>query len=305
MATPQAIVDNIRLAIVGNEQPWRLIVSSLLAGGHILLEDVPGVGKTLMAKTLAQSIHGTFKRVQFSPDLMPSDVTGINMYQQSEGHFRFVPGPIFTNVLLADEINRASPRTQSSLLEAMEEGYVTVDGEGHSVPRPFLVIATQNPIEFHGTFPLPEAQLDRFAVSITLGYPDPEQEARLLSGHWARLDMPPVLPVIDLAKLSSWQEAVRVVTVDPALQNYVIRVLSASRSHPRITLGISPRGGLNWQRLAQAHAYLAGRPYVVPEDFKETAPSCLNHRLVLTGKSTRALRAELLRDLLDSVSVPV
>ncbi|MBM3275262.1 MAG: MoxR family ATPase [Candidatus Sericytochromatia bacterium] len=305
VVSPQAIVDNIRLAIVGNEQPLRLVVSSLLAGGHILLEDVPGVGKTLVAKTLAQSIHGTFKRVQFSPDLMPSDVTGINMFQQTEGHFRFVPGPIFTNVLLADEINRASPRTQSSLLEAMEEGYVTVDGEGHSVPRPFLVIATQNPIEFHGTFPLPEAQLDRFAVSITLGYPDPEQEARLLAGHWARLDMPPVLPVIDLAKLSSWQEEVRVIAVDPALQNYVIRVLSASRSHPRITLGISPRGGLIWQRLAQAHAYLAGRKYVVPEDFKETAPSCLNHRLVLTGKSSRALRAELLRDLLDSVSVPV
>ncbi|MBM3270246.1 MAG: AAA family ATPase, partial [Candidatus Sericytochromatia bacterium] len=211
--SPQAIVDNIKLAIVGNERPLRLVVSSLLAGGHILLEDVPGVGKTLMAKTLAQSIQGTFKRVQFSPDLMPSDVTGVNVYQQSESQFRFVPGPIFTNVLLADEINRASPRTQSALLEAMEEGYVTVDGEGRALPQPFLVIATQNPVEFHGTFPLPEAQLDRFAVSITLGYPEPEEEARLLSGHWARLDAPPVRPIIDLEKLASWQEAVRGIKV--------------------------------------------------------------------------------------------
>ncbi len=303
--SPQAIVDNIRLAIVGNERPLRLVVSSLLAGGHILLEDVPGVGKTLMAKTLAQSIQGAFKRVQFSPDLMPSDVTGVNVYQQNESQFRFVPGPIFTNVLLADEINRASPRTQSALLEAMEEGYVTVDGEGRPLPHPFLVIATQNPVEFHGTFPLPEAQLDRFAVSITLGYPSPEEEARLLSGHWARLDAPPVRPVIDLENLKVWQEAVRNIAVDPALQDYVIRVLSASRGHPRVALGISPRGGLIWQRLAQAHAFLAGRTFVVPEDFKETAPSCLNHRLVLNGKSTRALRAELLRDLLDSVAVPV
>ena len=291
--------------MVGNEAPLRLVVSSLLAGGHILLEDVPGVGKTLMAKTLAHSIHGSFKRVQFSPDLMPSDVTGINVYQQNEAQFRFVPGPIFANVLLADEINRASPRTQSALLEAMEEGYVTVDGEGRSLPDPFLVIATQNPVEFHGTFPLPEAQLDRFAVTLTLGYPEPEEEARLLSGHWARLDIPPVRQVVALARLGYWQEEVRNLPVDPDLQQYIIRVLTTSRNHPRVALGISPRGGLIWQRLAQAHAFLAGRKFVVPEDLKETAPACLNHRLVLNGKSGRALRAELLRDLLDSVAVPV
>lgn len=303
--SPQAIVQNIRAAIVGNDAPLRLVVSSLLAGGHVLLEDVPGVGKTLMAKTLAQSINGTFKRVQFSPDLMPSDVTGVNVYQQNEGNFRFVPGPIFTNVLLADEINRASPRTQSALLEAMEEGYVTVDGEGRSLPRPFLVIATQNPVEFHGTFPLPEAQLDRFAVSLTLGYPEPQEEARLLAGHWARQDAPPVRHVVDLERLVGWQEEVRNLAVDPELQHYIVRVLSASRNHPRVSLGVSPRGGLIWQRLAQAHAFLAGRTYVVPEDLKETAPACLNHRLMLTGKNSRALRAELLRDLLDSVATPV
>lgn len=303
--TPQVIIDNMRQAIVGYEAALRMVVSSLLAGGHVLLEDVPGVGKTLMAKTLAQSIDGVFKRVQFSPDLMPSDVTGVNIYHQGEGKFRFSSGPIFTNVLLADEINRASPRTQSALLEAMEEGIVTVDGESRVLPRPFLVIATQNPVEFHGTFPLPEAQLDRFSLSLTLGYPAPEDEAKLLSGHWARSDTPTLLPVVNLTQLAEWQDGVRKVGVDVSLQNYVIQVLTVSRRHPRIALGISPRGGLIWQRVAQAHAFLAGRRYVIPEDFKLVADDCLNHRLVLTGKSSRKLRAELVTELLESVAIPV
>lgn len=304
-AGPKPIIDNLRLAIVGQDTSLRLVVSALLACGHILLEDVPGVGKTLLAKTLAQSVDGLFKRVQFSPDLMPSDVTGVNIYQQAEGAFRFVPGPIFTNILLADEINRASPRTQSCLLEAMEEGAVTVDGEGHLLPKPFLVIATQNPVEFHGTFPLPEAQLDRFSISLTLGYPAPEEEARLLQGQWARLDAAPVQPVVTLQKLIEWQEEVRQIKVDPSLQAYIIRILNASRSHPRVALGISPRGGLIWQRLAQAHAFLSGRSYVVPEDLKVMAPACLNHRLILTGKSGRSNRAAVLADLLEGVAVPV
>ncbi len=304
-STPAAVVANMQEAIVGKEDALRLVVCALLAGGHILLDDVPGVGKTLMAKTLAQSVSGIFKRVQFSPDLMPSDVTGINVYQQGDGQFRFVPGPIFANVLLADEINRASPRTQSCLLEAMEEGYVTVDGVGYPLPRPFLVVATQNPVEFHGTFPLPEAQIDRFAVSLTLGYPQPDQEARLLSGHWARLDGAPVEPVIELSHLAGWQEEVRGVSVAAELQQYIVRVLTATRTHPRIALGVSPRGGLIWQRLAQAWAFLAGRPFVVPDDLKAVAMPCLNHRLVLAGKSTRSLRSQVLLDILESVPVPV
>lgn len=303
--TPSAIVANMREAIVGKDYLLELVVSALLAGGHILLDDVPGVGKTLMAKTLAQSVSGGFKRVQFSPDLMPSDVTGVNLYLQQEGRFKFVPGPIFANVLLADEINRASPRTQSCLLEAMEEGAVTVDGESYPLPRPFLVVATQNPVEFQGTFPLPEAQIDRFAVSLSLGYPDPEEEAQLLAGRWARLDGIPVNPVVALEQLGAWQEQVRSVRVAPDLQGYIVQVLSATRSHPRIALGVSPRGGLIWQRLAQAHAFLSGRDFVAPDDLKAMAMPCLNHRLVLAGKSTRALRGQVLSDLLESISVPV
>ncbi|MBU6427430.1 MAG: MoxR family ATPase [Cyanobacteria bacterium REEB65] len=304
-AGPQAILANLRRAIVGHDDRMPLIVAALLAGGHILLDDVPGVGKTLLAKTLAQSISGTFKRVQFSPDLLPSDVTGVNIFEQGSGRFRFVPGPLFANVLLADEINRASPRTQSCLLEAMEEGCVTVDGEGYALPRPFWVVATQNPIEFQGTFPLPEAQIDRFAICVQLGYPEPAEEVQLLAGHWARLDTVAVEQVADLAQLAAWQEEIRGIHVDSSLQEYIVRVLTATRADPRMVLGVSPRGGLVWQRLSQAHAFLAGRSYVVPGDLQAVAEACLNHRLVLAGKSSRAMRTDLLADLVASIAVPV
>lgn len=304
-ATPQRIIENLSTAVVGQEATLTLIVTALLAGGHVLLEDVPGVGKTLLAKSLAHSIAGVFRRVQFSPDLMPTDITGSNLYNPQGSTFRFSPGPIFANVLLADEINRASPRTQASLLEAMEEGWVTIDGESHPLPRPFLVLATQNPVEFQGTFPLPEAQLDRFAMRLSLGYPSPEAERELLAGQWARAEGPHVTPVVTPEELVAWREQVHEVRVDASLQDYVVRVANETRNHPQIVLGLSPRGSLTWQRMAQAHAFLAGRGFVTPDDLRAVAQPVLGHRLILSGRASRKARVALLDEVLASVPVPV
>lgn len=304
-ATPQRIIENLSTAVVGQEATLRLIVTALLAGGHVLLEDVPGVGKTLLAKSLAHSIAGVFRRVQFSPDLMPTDITGSNLYNPQGATFRFSPGPIFANVLLADEINRASPRTQASLLEAMEEGWVTIDGESHPLPRPFLVLATQNPVEFQGTFPLPEAQLDRFAVRLSLGYPSPEAERELLAGQWARAEGPRVTPVVTPEELVAWREAVHDVRVDSSLQDYVVRVANETRNHPQLVLGLSPRGSLTWQRLAQAHAFLAGRTFVTPDDLRVVARPVLAHRLIMSGRASHKAKFALLDEVLASVPVPV
>ncbi len=314
---PRRVIANMHQAIIGQDRALDLVMSALLAGGHILLDDVPGVGKTLMAKTLAQSIDGIFKRVQFSPDLMPSDITGTNIYtppsETQPGRFRFIQGPVFANVLLADEINRASPRTQSSLLEAMEEGFVTVDGETHHLPRPFLVIATQNPVEFQGTFPLPEAQLDRFAVRLSLGYPEGDEEIELLrrsasggSGVGPGHDGERVHPVITPQELSQWQHEVREVRVDASLQAYIVGFANLTRNHPQVSLGLSPRGSLTWQRLSQAYAYLQGRRYVTPDDLKATAHAVLAHRLLLSGRSSGAQsKHALLDELLGSQPIPV
>lgn len=318
---PRRVIANMHQAIIGQDRALDLVMSALLAGGHILLDDVPGVGKTLMAKTLAQSIDGAFKRIQFSPDLMPSDVTGINVYTPLTGApqggessgFRFIQGPVFANVLLADEINRASPRTQASLLEAMEEGFVTVDGETHLLPKPFLVIATQNPVEFHGTFPLPEAQLDRFAVRLSLGYPAADEEQELLrraaggaSGLGAGHDGDRVRPVISPQELKQWQQEVREVRVDASLQAYIVQFANLTRNHPQISLGLSPRGSLTWQRMAQAYAYLQGRRYVTPDDLKTTAHAVLAHRILVSGRSTGTQgRIALLDELLGSQPIPV
>lgn len=314
---PRRLIANMHQAIIGQDRALDLVMSALLAGGHILLDDVPGVGKTLMAKTLAQSIDGIFKRVQFSPDLMPSDVTGINVYtppsESQAGRFRFIQGPVFANVLLADEINRASPRTQSSLLEAMEEGFVTVDGETHHLPKPFLVIATQNPVEFQGTFPLPEAQLDRFAVRLSLGYPAAEEEQELLrrsasggSGVGPGHDGERVHPVITPQELSQWQREVRAVRVDASIQAYIVSFANLTRNHPQVSLGLSPRGSLTWQRLSQAYAYLQGRGYVTPDDLKTTAHAVLAHRLLLSGRANGAQsKSALLDELLGSQPIPV
>ncbi len=318
---PRRVIATMHQAIIGQDRALELVMSALLAGGHILLDDVPGVGKTLMAKTLAQSIDGIFNRIQFSPDLMPSDVTGINLFAplsgearrlNPESEFRFIQGPVFANVLLADEINRASPRTQSSLLEAMEEGFVTVDGETHHLPRPFLVIATQNPVEFQGTFPLPEAQLDRFAVKLSLGYPAVSEEEELLrrsangsTGVRPGHDGERVQPIITTQELSAWQKEVRAVRVDASLQAYIVSFANVTRNHPQIALGVSPRGSLTWQRMAQALAYLKGRTYVTPDDLKTTAHAVLGHRLIVAGRSGAQNKSALLEDLLDSQPIPV
>lgn len=303
----QPLLAALQKAIIGKEPTLRLVVATLLAGGHVLLEDVPGVGKTLLARTLAQAVGGEWKRVQFSPDLLPSDITGVNIFHPGSGEFRFVAGPIFANVLLADEINRASPRTQSSLLEAMEEARVTIDGTTHPLPAPFLVIATQNPVEHHGTFPLPEAQLDRFAISVSMGYPSRDEELMLLAraagqpahGH------APTLPAASPEELLRWQAEVRAVKVDVALQTYIVRVVERTREHPAIALGVSPRGSLLWQRLGQALAYLDGRTYVVPDDLKTAAVPVLAHRLLLAGRTGLNARREAVEAVLAEVAVPV
>lgn len=302
----QPLLDRLTQTILGKQAPLRLVLATLLAGGHVLLEDVPGVGKTLLARTLAEALGGDWKRVQFSPDMLPSDITGVNVFHPGHGEFRFVRGPLFAQVLLADEINRASPRTQASLLEAMEEGRVTIDGHTYPLPVPFLVIATQNPIEHQGTFPLPEAQLDRFAVCVSLGYPGPEEELALLareSGRSPHAVSAP--PLTDPATLLAWQAAVRGIRVDESLQRYMVEVAGRSRAHSAIVLGISPRGCLTWQRISQALAWIDGREFVVPDDVKQAAVPVLAHRLVLNGRGAAHARRSVLEELLQIVALPV
>lgn len=298
------LLESLQAVIIGKEPTLKLVVGALLAGGHVLLEDVPGVGKTLLARTLAQSLGGEWKRVQFSPDLLPSDITGVNVFHPGNAEFTFVPGPVFAQVFLADEINRASPRTQASLLEAMEEHHVTVDGVSHPLPSPFMVIATQNPVEHHGTFPLPEAQLDRFAIAVSLGYPTEAEEIRLLGRSVGERPQAPVAPALTPEVLGAWQSQVRQVKVDESLQGYIVRVVARTRAHPQVALGVSPRGSLLWLRLAQATAWLAGRDFVTPDDLKETAVPVLAHRLMLVHRSGSAARRELVSQVLAEIAVP-
>ena len=298
------LLVNLQSAIIGKEPTLKLVVGALLAGGHVLLEDVPGVGKTLLARSLAQSLGGDWKRVQFSPDLLPSDITGVNVFHPGTGEFRFVAGPVFAHVFLADEINRASPRTQASLLEAMEERHVTVDGVSHPLPDPFMVIATQNPVEHHGTFPLPEAQLDRFAIAVTMGYPTEAEEIRLLSRSVGEQPGAGVGAALTPAQLAAWQAEVRRVRVDESLQGYIVRVVARTRAHPQVSLGVSPRGSLLWLRLAQAMAWLAGRDFVTPDDLRETAVPVLAHRLLLVHRSGATARRELVSQILAEIAVP-
>ena len=276
------LIENIEKVIVGKRQAIEYLMVALLCEGHVLLEDVPGSGKTMLARAIAASLGIRFKRIQCTPDLLPNDITGVSIFNQKNGEFEFNPGPIFVNILLADEINRATPRTQAALLEAMQEQQVTVDGVTRDLPRPFLVLATQNPIEYEGTFPLPEAQLDRFLMRISLGYPTRIEERQILTNLWREHPITTIGKVVDGQELSSLQKRIWDVHVDATLQDYIISLVAATREHPDLSLGASPRGSLALLKGAQALAAIRGRDYVVPEDIKVLMPLTLAHRLILT-----------------------
>ena len=279
----ERLTANIAQQIVGKDRPIQLVLTALLAGGHVLLEDVPGVGKTLLAKSLAKSIDGKFQRIQCTPDLLPSDITGTNIWNPGSREFEFIAGPVFTNILLADEINRATPRTQSALLEVMEERQVTLDGHSRAVAAPFFVIATQNPIESHGTFVLPEAQMDRFMVSLSLGYPDANEELQMLQGLATGSSIATLEPCISIEQLQSMQQQCQQVKVDLAIQKYIVELVRATRHDREISLGVSPRGSVALYRATQAWAWLQGRAYVSPDDVKELAIYVLSHRILTIG----------------------
>jgi MoxR-like ATPase len=279
------LVENLERVVQGKTRPLQFLVVSLLSGGHVLMEDVPGVGKTTLAKALAASIRGSFRRVQFTPDLLPTDILGSSIYNPREGTFDFHQGPVFCNILLADEINRASPRTQSSLLEAMSEGQATIEGVTRTLPRPFVVLATQNPIEFHGTYPLPEAQLDRFTMRLALGYPDRDHELAVLEDQRQQHPLERLESVTDLDEVMQAQEAVRQVRVERPISEYILALVQATREDPRLKLGSSTRGALALYRTAQARAWCEGRDYVLPDDIKALSTEVLAHRVMLDTKS--------------------
>lgn len=299
----QALLKNMNSVLVGQDRAARLASIALLAGGHLIIEDVPGVGKTLLAKSLAMSIHGSFKRLQCTPDLLPADVSGVNIYDQKESVFRFVPGPVFSNIFLADEINRASPRTQSSLLEAMEERQVTTDGVTRKLPDLFFVIATANPIEQLGTFPLPEAQLDRFMIALSLGYPNSQDEAQILR-KTLEDDAFNCAAVLAVEEVMEAKQAVKSVRVHDALLKYIIDIAATTRNHPSVALGVSPRGSQLLLRAAQANAFVEGRNFVTPDDIKKLAASVFGHRIIPKVKSQRISYAEIIERVLETVPVP-
>ncbi len=279
------LLENVERVIVGKRSAIELLLAALLCDGHVLIEDVPGVGKTMLARSLAISLGGTFRRLQCTPDLLPNDVTGVSVFNQKTGEFEFRPGPVFVNVLLADELNRATPRTQSALLESMGESQVTVDGITHGLPRPFMVLATQNPIEYEGTFPLPEAQLDRFFMRLRVGYPQADEERQMVHNLRRRHPIESLRQVVDGARVTELQAQVWEVHVDDSVQDYVLRLVRATRSHPDLALGASPRGTLALGKAAQALAALRGRDYVLPDDVKSLAAPVLEHRLIVSPES--------------------
>ncbi|WP_438349189.1 AAA family ATPase [Paenibacillus sp. FA6] len=299
------MISRVSTVMVGKESGIRLVLISMLSGGHVLLEDVPGVGKTMLVRAIAACMGGSFGRIQFTYDLMPSDITGISVYHPKSGHFEFRPGPILSNVVLADEINRASPRTQSALLESMEEKKVTVDGTTYPLPRPFFLMATQNPLQFEGTYRLPEAQLDRFLMRLSLGYPSPEQEMDLLSRMQMTHPLERVKPVIMVEEMEAMQREVRTVFVDDSIKQLLVSIAHTSRRHPKLKLGISPRGTLAWMVASQAAAYMNGRMYVTPDDIKETAIAVLSHRMIIHPHSLMAgdNGEEIVLDLLSRISM--
>lgn len=301
------IRENVQKVIVGKSEAIDLALAAILCEGHILMEDVPGIGKTTMARALAASMGSSFSRIQFTPDLLPSDVVGINWFNQKEQAFRYRPGPIMSQIVLADEINRATPRTQSALLEAMQERQVTVDGVSRRLPRPFLVIATQNPVELEGTFPLPEAQLDRFLLKVEIGYPDPEEEGQILLRFQAGDRLDEVEPVTSAEEVLSLQRQRQEVRVEDSVRGYVVDIARTTRDHAEVDLGASPRATLALYQAAQAWAAIRGRSYVLPDDVKFMAPKVITHRLMISPQAQLRGRRpeELIEDIVAEVPVPV
>jgi MoxR-like ATPase len=274
-------MENVQQVIVGKRATVELVVVGLLSNGHLLIEDVPGVGKTMLARSLTRSVGGTFGRIQFTPDMLPSDVTGVSVFNQATRQFEFQPGPVMSQVLLVDEINRATPKTQAALLEAMEERQVTVDGTTYPLPQPFMVLATQNPIEYEGTFPLPEAQLDRFLLRVDIGYPMISEEVEILDRQQFRHPVQTLEPVSSVEEVLEAQEAIKEVYVSPPIKKYIVEITQQTRRHPDVYLGASPRGSLTLYRVGQARAALYGRDYVLPDDVKAIAVPALAHRIIL------------------------
>ncbi len=301
------IRENVQQVIVGKDEVINLALVGVLCEGHILLEDVPGIGKTTMARALASSLGCTFKRIQFTPDILPSDVTGINWFNQKNQEFEFKPGPVISQIVLADEINRATPRTQSALLEAMQERQVTIDGITHQLPRPFMVFATQNPIELEGTFPLPEAQIDRFLLRIVIGYPSQNEENTLLERFRLSSQLPELSPVTTPAEIIQLQNERRVIRVEDSVRDYIVRIARSTREHNEVQLGASPRATMALYHSAQAWAAIQGRDFVIPDDIKFMAPHVLTHRLLVSPQAQLRGRQpnQLISDIVDSISVPV
>ena len=303
-ALKEKVVANVSQVIVGKDREIELLLVAFLAGGHMLLEDMPGMGKTMMIKAFAKTLDLEFKRIQFTPDLLPSDITGINFYNQKSGEFQFRPGPLFANIVLADEINRATPRTQSALLEAMEEKQITVDGETRQLQLPFMVLATQNPVESFGTFPLPEAQLDRFLMRIDLGYPTKEEEKTIISRNISN-PLATISPVIDEGELEYVFANLAAVSIHPEVMDYLVNIVWTTRNNDAVQLGASPRGSIALFKACQAYAAINGRDYILPEDVKHLAPRALNHRIIARGAATLQTSRELIEELVATVAVPV
>jgi MoxR-like ATPase len=302
----QRVINNVEKVIVGKAEPVAFSLIAVICKGHVLIEDVPGVGKTVLTKAIAKSIGCTFKRIQFTPDLLPSDVTGVSIYNQKTGNFEFRPGPIMAQIVLADEVNRATPKTQSALLEAMEEAQVTVDGVTYRLPDPFMVMATQNPIEYEGTFPLPEAQLDRFMMNITLGYPRMQDEMNILDTHQFHHPLDDLEQIMRAEELVQIQQQVRSIHVDPSIREYIVSLADATRNHNNIYLGASPRGSLALFRASQALAAIRGRGYVIPDDVKLLTKTTLAHRLIVSPAArVRGITSTaILDEILQTVPVP-